>query len=280
MRTIQVQDITRNIKEMCIEANHFLSSDMDSAMKNAAKREKSALGCQILSSLQENLQIAGEEMIPICQDTGMAVVFLEIGQEVHFEGGSLEEAVNEGVRQGYTEGYLRKSVVKDPLIRENTKDNTPAVIHYSITDGDRVTITVAPKGFGSENMSRVFMLKPADGAEGVKNAVLTAVKDAGPNACPPMVVGVGIGGTFEKCAILAKKALTRPVNERSSVPYVREMEEELLQKINAMGIGPGGLGGSTTALAVNINTYPTHIAGLPVAVNICCHVNRHVVRVL
>lgn len=280
MRTIQVQDITRNIKEMCIEANHFLSSDMDSAMKNAAEREKSALGCQILDSLQENLQIAGEEMIPICQDTGMAVVFLEIGQEVHFEGGSLEEAVNEGVRQGYTEGYLRKSVVKDPLIRENTKDNTPAVIHYSITDGDSVTITVAPKGFGSENMSRVFMLKPADGAEGVKNAVLTAVKDAGPNACPPMVVGVGIGGTFEKCAILAKKALTRPVNERSSVPYVREMEEELLQKINAMGIGPGGLGGSTTALAVNINTYPTHIAGLPVAVNICCHVNRHVVRVL
>lgn len=280
MRTIQVQDITRNLKEMCIEANHFLSSDMDSAMKNAAEREKSALGCQILASLQENLQIAGEEMIPICQDTGMAVVFLEIGQEVHFEGGSLEDAVNEGVRQGYTEGYLRKSVVKDPLIRENTKDNTPAVIHYSITDGDSVTITVAPKGFGSENMSRVFMLKPADGAEGVKNAVLTAVKDAGPNACPPMVVGVGIGGTFEKCAILAKKALTRPVNERSSVPYVREMEEELLQKINAMGIGPGGLGGSTTALAVNINTYPTHIAGLPVAVNICCHVNRHVVRVI
>lgn len=280
MRTIQVQDITRNIKEMCIEANHFLSSDMDSAMKNAAEREKSALGCQILASLQENLQIAGEEMIPICQDTGMAVVFLEIGQEVHFEGGSLEDAVNEGVRQGYTEGYLRKSVVKDPLIRENTKDNTPAVIHYSITDGDSVTITVAPKGFGSENMSRVFMLKPADGAEGVKNAVLTAVKDAGSNACPPMVVGVGIGGTFEKCAILAKKALTRPVNERSSVPDVREMEEELLQKINAMGIGPGGLGGTTTALAVNINTYPTHIAGLPVAVNICCHVNRHVVRVI
>lgn len=280
MRTIQVQDITKNIKEMCIEANHFLSFDMDSAMKNAAEREKSALGCRILDSLQENLQIAGEEMIPICQDTGMAVVFLEIGQEVHFEGGSLEEAVNEGVRQGYTEGYLRKSVVKDPLIRENTKDNTPAVIHYSITDGDSVTITVAPKGFGSENMSRVFMLKPADGAEGVKNAVLTAVKDAGPNACPPMVVGVGIGGTFEKCAILAKKALTRPVNERSSVPYVREMEEELLQKINAMGVGPGGLGGSTTALAVNINTYPTHIAGLPVAVNICCHVNRHVVKVL
>ena len=280
MRTIQLQDITRNIKEMCIEANHFLSSDMDSAMKNAAEREKSALGCQILASLQENLQIAGEEMIPICQDTGMAVVFLEIGQEVHFEGGSLEDAVNEGVRQGYTEGYLRKSVVKDPLIRENTKDNTPAVIHYSITDGDSVTITVAPKGFGSENMSRIFMLKPADGAEGVENAVLTAVKDAGPNACPPMVVGVGIGGTFEKCAILAKKALTRPVNERSSVPYVREMEEELLQKINAMGIGPGGLGGTTTALAVNINTYPTHIAGLPVAVNICCHVNRHVVRVI
>ena len=278
MRTIQVQDITKNIKEMCIEANHFLSFDMDSAMKNAAEREKSALGCQILDSLQENLQIAGEEMIPICQDTGMAVVFLEIGQEVHFEGGSLEEAVNEGVRQGYTEGYLRKSVVKDPLIRENTKDNTPAVIHYSITDGDSVTITVAPKGFGSENMSRVFMLKPADGAEGVKNAVLTAVKDAGPNACPPMVVGVGIGGTFEKCAILAKKALTRNLEEPSEIPYVRELEKEMLEKINSLGIGPGGLGGTTTALAVNINTYPTHIAGLPVAVNICCHVNRHVVR--
>lgn len=280
MRTINVEEITQNIKEMCIEANHFLSKDMDSAMKHAVSTEKSPLGCQILSSLQENLQIAGEDMIPICQDTGMAVVFLEIGQDVHFEGGVLEDAVNEGVRRGYTEGYLRKSVVKDPLIRENTKDNTPAVIHYSLVAGDRVTITVAPKGFGSENMSRVFMLKPADGIEGVKNAVLTAVRDAGPNACPPMVVGVGIGGTFEKCALLAKKALTRPVDSHSSIPYVREMEEELLQRINGLGIGPGGLGGTTTALAVNINTYPTHIAGLPVAVNICCHVNRHVVRTL
>ena len=280
MRTIQVSEITENIKEMCIEANHFLTRDMDEALKQAAEEEKSPLGRQILDQLQENLKIAGEDMIPICQDTGMAVIFLEIGQNVHFEGGLLEEAVNEGVRQGYVEGYLRKSVVKDPLIRENTKDNTPAVIHYEIKEGDRVKITVAPKGFGSENMSRVFMLKPADGIEGVKNAVLTAVRDAGPNACPPMVVGVGIGGTFEKCALLAKKALTRSIAERSEIPYVREMEEELLQTINKSGIGPGGLGGSTTALAVNINTYPTHIAGLPVAVNICCHVNRHAVRVL
>lgn len=280
MRTIDVRDITKNIKEMCIEANHFLSEDMDNAMKHAITEEKSPLGCQILSQLQENLQIAGEDMIPICQDTGMAVIFLEIGQDVHFEGGLLEAAVNEGVRQGYTEGFLRKSVVKDPLLRENTKDNTPAVIHYEIVEGDKVTITVAPKGFGSENMSRVFMLKPADGMEGVKNAILTAVKDAGPNACPPMVVGVGIGGTFEKCALLAKKALTRPVNCHSEIPYVKELETELLQKINGLGIGPGGLGGTTTALAVNINTYPTHIAGLPVAVNICCHVNRHAVRTL
>ncbi|MGN1146913.1 MAG: fumarate hydratase [Lachnospiraceae bacterium] len=280
MRTIDVKDITRNIKEMCIEANHFLSQDMDNAMKHAVTTEKSPLGCQILSQLQENLQIAGEDMIPICQDTGMAVIFLEIGQDVHFEGGMLEDAINEGVRQGYTEGFLRKSVVKDPLIRENTKDNTPAVIHYEMVAGDKVTITVAPKGFGSENMSRVFMLKPADGIEGVKNAILTAVKDAGPNACPPMVVGVGIGGTFEKCALLAKKALTRPLDQRSPIPYVKDMEEELLRKINGLGIGPGGLGGTTTALAVNINTYPTHIAGLPVAVNICCHVNRHAVRTL
>ena len=280
MRTIDVADITRNIKEMCIEANHFLAEDMDEAMKRAAEEEKAPLGRQILCQLRENLTIAGEDMIPICQDTGMAVIFLEIGQDVHFEGGILEEAVNEGVRRGYTEGYLRKSVVKDPLIRENTKDNTPAVIHYEIVSGDKVRIVMAPKGFGSENMSRVFMLKPADGIEGVKDAVLTAVKDAGPNACPPMVVGVGIGGTFEKCALMAKKALTRPVDERSSIPYVKEMEEELLEKINRSGIGPGGLGGSTTAFAVNINTYPTHIAGLPVAVNICCHVNRHVVRVI
>ncbi len=280
MRTIQVNEITRNIREMCIEANHFLSPDMGNAMKNAVQREESPLGRQILEQLQENLQIAGNDMIPICQDTGMAVIFMEIGQDVHFEGGSLENAINEGVRQGYTEGYLRKSVVSDPLLRENTKDNTPAVVHYEIVPGEQVKITVAPKGFGSENMSRVFMLKPADGIEGVKEAILTAVKDAGPNACPPMVVGVGIGGTFEKCALLAKKALTRPVDQHSDIPYVQEMEKELLQRINGTGIGPGGLGGTVTALAVNINVYPTHIAGLPVAVNMCCHVNRHSVRTL
>lgn len=278
IRTVDTKIITENVKEMCIEANHYLSKDMDIAMKNAVTTEKSELGRKILNQLQDNLKIADEEMIPICQDTGMAVIFLEVGQDVHFEGEAIEDAINEGVRQGYTEGYLRKSVVKDPLIRENTKDNTPAVIHYSIVPGNKVKITIAPKGFGSENMSRVFMLKPADGIEGVKDAVLTAVKDAGPNACPPMVVGVGIGGTFEKCAILAKKALARPVREHSDIPYVKDMEEELLGKINRLGIGPGGLGGTTTALAVNINTYPTHIAGLPVAVNICCHVNRHVVR--
>ncbi len=280
MRTIQVNEITRNIREMCIEANHFLSPDMEKAMKNAVQREESPLGRQILEQLQENLRIAGNDMIPICQDTGMAVVFMEIGQDVHFEGGCLEEAINEGVRQGYTEGYLRKSVVADPLFRENTKDNTPAVVHYEIVPGEQVKITVAPKGFGSENMSRVFMLKPADGMEGVKEAILTAVKDAGPNACPPMVVGVGIGGTFEKCALLAKKALARPVDQHSDIPYVQEMEKELLQRINGTGIGPGGLGGTVTALAVNINVYPTHIAGLPVAVNMCCHVNRHSVRTL
>ena len=280
MRNIDVADITRNIKEMCIEANHFLSGDMAAVMEEAAQAEKASLGRQSLCQLQDNLKIAGEDMIPICQDAGMAVIFLEIGQDVHFEGGLLEEAVNEGVRQGYTEGYLRKSVVKDPILRDNTKDNTPAVIHYEMVSGDRVKITVAPKGFGSENMSRVFMLKPADGIEGVKNAILTAVRDAGPNACPPMVVGVGVGGTFEKCALLAKKALTRPVDQRSDIPYVKDLEEEMLRKINRTGIGPGGLGGTTTALAVNVNTYPTHIAGLPVAVNICCHVNRHAVRVL
>ena len=278
IRTVNVEEITKNIKEMCIEANHYLSPDMDAAMKEALNLETSTLGKQILSQLQENLQIAGKDMIPICQDTGMAVIFLEIGQDVHLEGGSLEEAVNEGVRQGYVEGYLRKSVVGDPLIRENTKDNTPAVIHTRIVSGDKVKIKVAPKGFGSENMSRVFMLKPAEGIEGVKNAVLTAVKDAGPNACPPMVVGVGIGGTFEKCAIMAKEALTREVGDHSDIPYVKELEEELLTRINGLGIGPGGLGGTTTALAVNINTYPTHIAGLPVGINICCHVNRHVIR--
>ena len=280
IRTIQTDEITKNIKKMCIQANHYLSADMDAAMKHAADTEQSELGKKILHQLQDNLKIADEEMIPICQDTGMAVIFLEVGQDVHFEGTAIEDAVNEGVRQGYTEGFLRKSVVGDPLIRENTKDNTPAVIHYSIVPGDQVKITMAPKGFGSENMSRVFMLKPADGIEGVRHAILTAVKDAGPNACPPMVVGVGIGGTFEKCALLAKQALTRPVDEHSDIPYVKELEEEMLSKINQLGIGPGGLGGTTTALAVNINTYPTHIAGLPVAVNICCHVNRHVVRTL
>lgn len=278
MRTVKTKQITENIREMCIEANHFLTGDMTEALDRARESEKAPLGKQILQQLQENLQIAGEDMIPICQDTGMAVVFAEVGQDVHIEGGLLEDAIQEGVRRGYTEGFLRKSVVKDPLIRENTKDNTPAVIHYTITSGDKIRLTLAPKGFGSENMSRIFMLKPADGIEGVKNAILTAVKDAGPNACPPMVVGVGIGGTFEKCALMAKQALTRPVNEHSLIPYVKEMEEELFEKINKTGIGPGGLGGSTTALAVNINTFPTHIAGLPVAVNICCHVNRHAVR--
>ncbi|MCI5856848.1 MAG: fumarate hydratase [Agathobacter sp.] len=280
IREINTDVITENIKEICIEANHFLSEDMDAALKKATAEETSELGKKILNQLQENLKIAGEEMIPICQDTGMAVFFVEVGQDVHFTGAAIEDAINEGVRRGYTDGYLRKSVVGDPILRENTKDNTPAVIHYSIVPGDKVKITFAPKGFGSENMSRVFMLKPADGIEGVKNAILTAVKDAGPNACPPMVVGVGIGGTFEKCAILAKKALTREAGVHSDIPYVAEMEEEMLTKINQLGIGPGGLGGKTTALAVNINTYPTHIAGLPVAVNICCHVNRHAVRVI
>ena len=280
MRTIPVSQITDAVKEMCIEANLFLTKDMEAALKQAQKSEEAPLGRSVLDQLCQNLQIAGEDSIPICQDTGMAVVFLEVGQEVHFEGGVLEDAVNEGIRRGYTEGCLRKSVVSDPLIRENTKDNTPGVIHYSIVPGDRVKITVAPKGFGSENMSRIFMLKPADGEEGVKNAVLTAVKEAGPNACPPMVVGVGIGGTFEKCALLAKQALTRPLDQRSEIPWVRVMEEELLERINRSGIGPGGLGGTTTALGVNINTYPTHIAGLPVAVNICCHVNRHAVRTI
>ncbi len=278
MRVLDVSEIVRAIKEMCIEANHFLPQDMREAMRKARETEEAPLGRQILDQLQENMRIAGEDMIPICQDTGMAVVFMEVGQDVHFEGGILEEAIHEGVRQGYGEGYLRKSVVKSPILRENTGDNTPAVIHYSIVPGEQVKITVAPKGFGSENMSRIFMLKPADGIEGVKDAVLAAVEDAGPNACPPMVVGVGIGGTFEKCALLAKKALVRPISERSPIPYVHELEEELLEKINCTGIGPGGLGGKTTALAVNVELYPTHIAGLPVAVNICCHVNRHVTK--
>lgn len=280
MRDVNTQVIVQNVKEMCIEANHFLSPDMKKVFEKAASEESSPLGRQILGQLEENLKIAGNDMIPICQDTGMAVVFVKVGQEVHIEGGALTDAINEGVRQGYVDGYLRKSVVKDPIERENTKDNTPAVIHYDIVPGDKVDITIAPKGFGSENMSRVFMLKPADGIEGVKDAILTAVKDAGPNACPPMVVGVGIGGTFEKCALLAKKALTRNLDEERPTGYVRELEDEMLEKINSLGIGPGGLGGSKTALAVNVETYPTHIAGLPVAVNICCHVNRHVHRVI
>ncbi len=278
IRNIDTKIITENIKEMCIEANHYLSKDMEKALKKASETEESELGKKILGQLMDNLDIADKEMIPICQDTGMAVIFMEIGQDVHFEGDVLEDAINEGVRLGYTEGYLRKSVVKDPILRENTKDNTPAIIHYSIVAGDQVKITFAPKGFGSENMSRVFMLKPADGIEGVKNAILTAVADAGPNACPPMVVGVGIGGDFEKAAIMAKQALTRNVEEHSAISYVCDLEKEMLEKINKLGIGPGGLGGRTTALAVNINTYPTHIAGLPVAINICCHVNRHVIR--
>ena len=278
MREVNVDKVTENIKEMCIEANHFLTDDMKKVFKNAVVSEKSPLGKQVLNQLNENLDIAANDMIPICQDTGMAVVFINVGQDVHFTGGNITDAINEGVRQGYVEGFLRKSVVNDPIIRENTKDNTPAVIHYNIVPGDKVDITVAPKGFGSENMSRVFMLKPADGIEGVKDAILTAVKDAGPNACPPMVIGVGIGGTFEKCALLAKKALTRNVEDESHVPYVRELEKEMLEKINKLGIGPGGLGGTQTALAINIETYPTHIAGLPVAVNMCCHVNRHAHR--
>lgn len=280
MREVNVSIITDNIKEMCIEANHFLTDDMKNVFENAVKNEESALGKQVLGQLEENLKIAGEDMIPICQDTGMAVVFINVGQDVHLTGGDITEAINEGVRRGYVDGYLRKSVVRDPIYRENTKDNTPAVIHFNIVPGDKVDITVAPKGFGSENMSRVFMLKPADGIEGVKEAILTAVKDAGPNACPPMVVGVGIGGTFEKCAYLAKKALTRDLNEESPVEYVRDLEKEMLEKINKLGIGPGGLGGTQTALAINIETYPTHIAGLPVAVNICCHVNRHSHRII
>ena len=280
MRTVNVSELTKSIKEMCIEANHYLSKDMETTLKCARETEASPLGKQILNQLSENLKIAADDMIPICQDTGMAVVFLEIGQDVHMEGGSVEDAVNEGVRLGYTEGFLRKSVVRDPIERVNTGDNTPAVIHYHIVPGEKVKITVAPKGFGSENMSRVFMLKPADGIEGVKEAILKAVSDAGPNACPPMVVGVGIGGTFEKCALMAKEALTRETGAHSEISYVKDLEEEMLAKINGLGIGPGGLGGTTTALAVNINTYPTHIAGLPVAVNICCHVNRHAIRTI
>lgn len=278
MREVDVAEVTKTVRQMCIDVNHDLSQDMKEALLRAQDEEESELGKQIFSKLQENLKIAKEDMIPICQDTGMAVFFVKVGQDVHFVGGNITDAINEGVRQGYIEGYLRKSVVGDPLIRKNTGDNTPAVIHYEIVSGDKVTITCAPKGFGSENMSRVFMLKPADGMEGVENAILQAVKDAGPNACPPMVIGVGIGGTFEKCAEMAKEALTRQVGQHSEIEYVREMEERVLDKINATGIGPAGLGGRITALAVNINTYATHIAGLPVGVNICCHVNRHITR--
>ena len=280
IREVDITLITEALASMCIEANHYLSEDMKSALATARAKEDSPLGSKVLSQLEENLQIAADDMIPICQDTGMAIVFIGIGQDVHFVGGNIEDAINEGVRRGYVDGFLRKSVVADPIERVNTKDNTPAIIHYSIVPGDKVNITFAPKGFGSENMSRTFMLKPADGIEGVKEAILTAVKDAGPNACPPMVVGVGVGGDFEKCAIMAKKALTREVGSHSEIPYVAEMEKELLEKINSLGIGPGGLGGKTTALAVNINTYPTHIAGLPVAINICCHVNRHAFRTI
>lgn len=280
LREVDVSEITQAIKEMCIEANHFLSKDMEDALYKAKNSEETDLGKQVLEKLCENMKIAGEEMIPICQDTGMAVVFIEIGQNVHFTGELLEKAINEGVRQGYQDGFLRKSVVADPLIRNNTNDNTPAIIHYDLVEGDKIKITVAPKGFGSENMSRVFMLKPSDGIDGVKNAVLLAVKDAGPNACPPIVVGVGIGGTFEKCTFLAKKALLRNVECRSEIKMISDLEKELLEQINNLGIGPGGLGGKTTALAINIETFATHIAGLPVAVNICCHVNRHSVRII
>ncbi|MFR3730522.1 fumarate hydratase [Lacrimispora sp.] len=279
IRTVSSEEITRNIKEMCIEANHVLSEDMKTVFYETVESEKSDLGRQVLCQLKENLRIAGEDMIPICQDTGMAVIFIKVGQDVHIEGKNLTDAINQGVSEGYVEGYLRKSIV-EPIKRINTNDNTPAVIHCEIVSGDKIDITVAPKGFGSENMSRIFMLKPADGLEGVKEAILTTVKEAGPNACPPMVVGVGIGGSFEKCAQMAKHALTRDLNEKPEIPYVRELEEEMLGKINKLGIGPGGLGGSVTALSVNIETYPTHIAGLPVAVNICCHVNRHAHRII
>lgn len=280
MRTINTDEVTNAVREMCMEVNIKLSDDVKNAISDAGKKEESPLGKQILSQLEENMEIAADMKIPICQDTGMTVVFLRIGQDVHFEGKFIEDAVNEGIRQGYQEGYLRKSVVKDPVERVNTNDNTPGVIHYEIVPGDQVEITVAPKGFGSENMSRLYMLKPADGIEGIKRAILETVKLAGPNACPPIVVGVGIGGTFEKCAFLAKKALARDLNSSSPIPYVKELEDEMLEEINKLGFGPGGLGGRVTALGVNVETYPTHIAGMPVAINICCHVNRHIRRTI
>ena len=280
MRIIHTKEIIRNIRDMCIEANYTLSEDMAEALAAGVQVETSPLGKKILRQLQENLEIAEKDRIPICQDTGMTVVYAQVGQEVVVEGGSLTDAIHEGVRQGYVDGFLRKSVVEDPIERKNTQDNTPAIIHYDIVPGREVVLTVAPKWAGSENMSRLVMLKPADGLEGVKQVILDTVREAGPNACPPIVVGVGIGGNFEKCAEMAKQALTRELYEESPIPYVQELEAEMLEKINQMGIGPAGLGGSVTALAVNIETYPTHIASLPVAVNICCHVNRHVRRVL
>lgn len=286
MRTVRTEDITKAVKKMCIDANLYLADDMKKALYNACDNEENVLGKKILGQLKENLDIAGNEQIPICQDTGMAVVFVKIGQDVHIEGGSFSAAINEGVRQGYAEGYLRKSVVNDPIIRKNTGDNTPAIIHTEIVEGDSLEITLAPKGFGSENMSRVFMLKPADGIDGIKNAVLTAVKDAGPNACPPVVVGVGIGGDFEKSALLAKKALTNELNsvhsyfDEVSNEYATQLQKDLYDGINNLDIGPGGMGGKFTCLGVNLEIYPTHIAGMPLAVNMCCHVNRHVKCVL
>ena len=282
MREINVNDIASNIKEMCIEANYFLEDDIKNSLFKAEKEETSEVGKSVLNQLNQNLDIAESEMIPICQDTGMAVVFLDIGQDVHFVGGDLTDAVNRGVREGYEEGYLRKSVVEDPVERVNTKDNTPAIIHMNIVPGDKVKITVSPKGFGSENMSRIFMLKPADGLDGIKKAIIETVREVGPNACPPFIVGVGIGGDFEKSAILAKRALTRGLDEESASPYRKpyldELEKELLEEINKIGLGPAGLGGRKTALGINIETYPTHIAGMPLAINMCCHVNRHKTR--
>lgn len=275
MKEINTDKITKAVKKLCIDANYYLSDDIKDRLKEAEEKETWPVAKDILNKIMINSHIAESEKMPMCQDTGMTCVFVEIGQDVHITGGSIEDAINEGVRQGYTEGYLRKSVVKDPLDRVNTNDNTPAIIYYNIVPGDKLKITVAPKGFGSENMSQIKMLKPADGLQGVKDFIIKVVKEAGPNPCPPMVIGVGIGGTFDKAANLAKKALIRPTAKRNSNPYYAALEKELLEKINSLGIGPQGFGGRTTALAVNIETYPTHIAGLPVAVNINCHATRH-----
>lgn len=275
MREIHVNQIIENIKKLCVEANYFIGEDIYKALNECSISEESPIGKEIINQLIDNSQIAKSKMMPICQDTGMAIIFMDIGQDVHIVGGDINEAINEGVRQGYNEGYLRKSVVKDPFFRENTNDNTPAIIHYNIIQGDKIKITVAPKGFGSENMSKIFMLTPSLGIEGAKNVILEAIESAGGNACPPMVIGVGIGGSFEKAALLSKKALLRPINENSTISYVKELEEELLQKANMLGIGPQGLGGRTTVLGINIEVFPTHIAGLPVAINISCHVTRH-----